>query len=364
MITVKESRHDSTISPPLLMVTELRVNNLLFDHYTQNPVFSYKNNSLSFFVAAPSFIDEKQTTYYCRLGGGPDSNWSEASHNPVFNFLNLPPGRYQLNMKASFPSGWYPTQFLNYSFIIRPPWWQTWWFRFLSITIIFLAIAFGIRSYIRRKLERERILMEKKQAVEKERSRIATDMHDDLGAGLSRIKFLSETIGMKRQLQQPVDEDITSISGYATEMIGKMGEIVWALNEKNDSLSDLLAYSRSYAAEYLLENGISCKVNAPPEFSSSFVSGEFRRNVYLVIKEALHNIVKHSRADKVIIDIQADKQLVISIVDNGIGFDRANARAFSNGLNNMKKRMEEIQGRLEIIRNNGTTVILSAPFQI
>src|SRR6185437_205170 len=116
----------------------------------------------------------------------------------------------------------------------------------------------------------------KKRAVEKERTRIATDMHDDLGAGLSRIKFLSETIHLKKQMGQPVkEEDLGNIGRFANEMIDKMGEIVWALNEKNDSLSDLLSYTRSYAVDYLLSNGIDCVVDAEMDgCANRFVSGE------------------------------------------------------------------------------------------
>src|SRR5688572_33192101 len=139
-------------------------------------------------------------------------------------------------------------------------------------------------------------VLEKKQAIQKERTRIATDMHDDLGAGLSRIKFLSETIGIKQQQQQAVEEEISSIRNYSHEMIDKMGEIVWALNEKNDTLSDLLAYTRSYAVEYLSQNGIKSIIEKPEQFPQTFVSGEFRRNICLTVKEALHNIVKHAQA--------------------------------------------------------------------
>src|SRR4029078_5200124 len=147
--------------------------------------------------------------------------------------------------------------------------------------------------------EKEKVILERQQAIEKERTRIATDMHDDLDAGLSRIKFLSETIGIKKQKQTPFEEDISKSREYSHEMIDKMGEIVWALNEKNDSLSDLLSYSRSYAVEYLSQSGIECKVEVPDSFPAVFVSGEFRRNIYLVLKEALHNIVKHAQAGKV-----------------------------------------------------------------
>lgn len=209
-------------------------------------------------------------------------------------------------------------------------------------------------------LEAEEVL-QRKMAVEKERTRIATDMHDDLGAGLSRIKFLSETIGIKKQQQLPVEDEISSIRQYAHEMIDKMGEIVWALNEKNDSLSDLLAYTRAYAVEYLSQNGLQITVTAPDDFTALFVSGEFRRNIYLSVKETLHNIIKHAQANHVAISIAIDKVLTITIHDNGIGFNPALTRPYSNGLLNIKKRMTDIGGAMEINTSNGTSIRLSAP---
>ena len=183
------------------------------------------------------------------------------------------------------------------------------WFRIIAFTLATGLIILGVRFYFQRKLQVQKILLEKKQAVEKERTRIATDMHDDLGAGLSRIKFLSETIGMKKQQHLPIEDDINSIRTYSHEMIDKMGEIVWAFNEKNDSLEDLLSYTRSYTVEYLQENGIYCRVNEPDTLPEIEVSGEFRRNIYLTIKETLHNIVKHAEATKVFISIKVNIDL-------------------------------------------------------
>jgi signal transduction histidine kinase len=105
-------------------------------------------------------------------------------------------------------------------------------------------------------------------------------------------------------------------------------------------------------------------VNAPAVFPSIFVSGEFRRNIYLTIKEALHNIVKHASAIHVTVNIEIDKILRIGIHDDGVGFDGMNIRPFSNGLNNMQKRMKDISGQLEIIHDQGTIIILTAPLQI
>ena len=206
--------------------------------------------------------------------------------------------------------------------------------------------------------------LQRKMELEKERTRIATDMHDDLGAGLSRIKFLSETIGLKKQQQQPIEEDIIKIREYSHQMIDKMGEIVWALNEKNDSLSDLLSYSRSYSVEYLSQNGIQCKMITPDDILATKVSGEFRRNIYLVIKETLHNIVKHAQATLVSINIKTGKELSITIKDNGIGFNQNDIRLYSNGLINIKKRMADIGGIAKIESENGTAISLIVPLPV
>jgi signal transduction histidine kinase/ligand-binding sensor domain-containing protein len=331
----------------------------------QRMALPYIRNSVSFSIGASSFIDETQTRYTYLLEGSSDNKWSTPSLQSAINFIDLPPGKYTLRVKAQFLTPRYPEQEGAYTFIILPPWWQTWWFR---AVIILSFIGLGLlwaRSYTRRKLEKQRIALERKQAIEKERTRIATDMHDDLGAGLSRIKFLSETIGIKKQQQLPIEEEITGIRQYSHEMIDKMGEIVWALNEKNDSLIDLLSYTRSYAVEYLMQAGIVCEAEAPEGLSSRHVSGEFRRNVYLTIKEALHNIVKHAQADRVFIGIQVDGKLTVTIEDDGIGFDKNHIRPFSNGLANMEKRVREIGGELLIMNGSGkrpgTTIRLTIP---
>ena len=322
----------------------------------------YNRNTLSFFVGATSFINENLTRYSWLLEGSRNPKWSTPSSRPDIGLVNLPPGKYTLQVKAQFLTGRYPDRTAAWSFIIRPPWWQTWWFRTLFVLVFAAIIVTLIRIYIRNRLEIQRTRLEKKQAVEKERTRIATDMHDDLGAGLSRIKFLSETIHLKKQTGQPVQDDLGNIGRYANEMIDKMGEIVWALNEKNDSLNDLLSYTRSYAAEYLEQSGIPCTLDAPPaDIASRFVSGEFRRNVYLTIKEALHNIVKHSKAHNVTIRIQAGKDLIIIIEDDGVGFDPDGIRPYGNGLNNMRQRVSDIGGQLQISHGDGTTVRLIVP---
>ena len=324
-------------------------------------VLKHFQNNLAFHLSAPSFIDEKQTRFSYKLEGSGNDNWSEPSSHASINFVNLSPGDYTLKAKAIFLHGLYPVAESSFSFTILPPWWLTWWFKSVVAVGVITLTLLALRYYIRRKLELQRVMLEKKQAIEKERTRIATDMHDDLGAGLSQIKFLSEAIGMKRQKHLPIEEEVSSIRNFSDEMIDKMGEIVWALNEKNDTLSDLLSYTRSYAVEYLAQNGINCHIEEPENIAPLNVSGEFRRNIYLTVKEALHNIVKHAQATEVWIKIEVAKWLFIKIKDNGIGINNASPSPFGNGITSMRNRMQELKGNFEAESKDGTVIRLTAP---
>ena len=358
VIKITPEKKEISNYSPTLMVSMLKAGK---DTINNGTSLTHKQNNLSFNFTATSFLNEKQVQYSYRLQGGTNNQWSEPSNNTTVSFIDLPPGDYSLDIKANFPAGRYAEQSISYKFSITPAWWQTWWFKSIAGLLIIGLLIIGFRLYYRRKLEKKMAILEKQQAVEKERTRIATDMHDDLGAGLSRIKFLSETIGIKKQQHEPIEEDVNKIREYSHEMIDKMGEIVWALNEKNDSLSDLLSYTRAYTMEYLAQNGINCKTEMPDNFPSVFVSGEFRRNVFLTIKEALHNVVKHSQATEVKLTVNINHHLTIDLKDNGTGFDQNNIRSFSNGLSNMESRVKEIGGKIEIRNKQGTVVNLSIP---
>ena len=358
VIKITPEKQEASNYAPTLMVSMLKAGK---DTISTGTSLKHKQNNLNFYFTATSFLNEKQIMYSYRLQGGTNNQWSEPSNNTTVSFINLLPGDYQLDLKANFPASRYPEQTISYPFTIAPPWWQTSWFRGSAGILIIGLLIIAVRFYSRRKLEKKLVALERLQAIEKERTRIATDMHDDLGAGLSRIKFLSETIGIKKQQEQPIDEEVSSIRNYSHEMIDKMGEIVWALNEKNDTLSDLLSYTRAYAVEYLSQNGIECLVSIPDNFPSIFVSGEFRRNIFLSLKEALHNIAKHSQANCVNIGVNINHQLTITVQDDGVGFDAEHVRPFSNGLTNMKKRVEELGGSINFKNEKGTTIRLSVP---
>lgn len=359
---VEPVRYTKDQAEPQLLIEEIKVNGKPVPQIVLPLRLKYFQRNISFNVAAPSFIDEKQIKYSYLLTGGGNTEWSDTTADAGINLLNLSPGSYSLRVKAFFPSTSYATKEVRFSFVIFPPWWRTWWFRLIAGLLITGLVITAVRTYYRRKLEKQRNILEKKQAIEKERTRIATDMHDDLGAGLSTIRFLSEKV-KRNTFSEVTKNDAEKIVTNSNDLVQKMNEIIWAMNEKNDTLEDLLFYTRAYAAEYCEENNLSCETRLPEKIPPVVVNGELRRNVFLTVKESLHNIVKHAGAEKVTLDFIVDTSLVITVKDNGQGFS-VNTTDSGNGLRNMKKRIESINGIFEIVSNNGVLIKLIIPLQV
>ena len=195
------------------------------------------------------------------------------------------------------------------------------------------------------------------QAQQEERNRISADMHDDLGAGMTTIRLYSELA--KNKLPENSIPEIDKISSSANELLNKMNAIIWSMSSSNDSLGNMIAYIRSYAIEYFENTGINCRISIPANLPNIEVIGEIRRNVFLVVKEALNNILKHSKATDVEITLtRIDNDLILYIQDNGIGIDLDKLRLFGNGLKNMKKRMADVNIEFSIENKNGTLVTL------
>jgi len=215
------------------------------------------------------------------------------------------------------------------------------------------------------KLEAEKQSFETQIAVlnaqQEERNRISADMHDDLGAGVTAIRLYSELA--KKRIGKEVIPELEKISSSANELLNNMNAIIWTMSSSNDSLDNMVAYIRGYALEYFENTGINCRIKIEEDLPNIAVAGEVRRNIYLVVKEALNNILKHSKATEVIISLKkSEDQFSVYIQDNGVGIDFDNLRRFGNGLINMKKRMEKSQITFSIESNNGTLVSLHRKF--
>ncbi len=197
------------------------------------------------------------------------------------------------------------------------------------------------------------------KAQQEERQRISTDMHDELGAGMTAIRLMSEIARNKMKESTPVE--IEKISHSADDVLNKMNAIIWSMNSGNDTLDNLVSYIRSYAIEYFDSTPIACKVHVPEQMAEKELAGDKRRNIFLSVKETLNNILKHSSGTEAIIEITTGTSLHIRISDNGKGIDLDNLRQFGNGLKNMARRMEGIGGTYRIENQGGTVTTLDLP---
>jgi signal transduction histidine kinase len=211
------------------------------------------------------------------------------------------------------------------------------------------------------KLDVERKVLENQIAIikaqQEERNRISADMHDDLGAGMTTIRLYSE-LAKSRIKDQSIPE-IEKISSSANELLNKMNAIIWSMSSSNDSLGNMVAYIRSYSLEYFENTGVNCHIHLPENLPNIVVNGEIRRNVFLVVKEALNNILKHAKATEVNITLErVPDGLKLYIHDNGTGIDFEKLRQFGNGLKNMKKRMADVNIEFSIENKEGTLITL------
>jgi len=293
---------------------------------------SHRQNAFTISFASPSFINEKATRYRYWLKGSNQADWSAASTNHSITFSNLAPGEYSFWVKTEEGA-----DVSKLSINIKAPFWQRWWFYGLLV----LAVA-GL-SYM---LYRYRLRQMLK--VEKLRQKISTDLHDDIGATLTGVGFLTE-MARARDLPEDKRQQYLATAAAETKNISeRLGDIVWSINPQYDKLEILLYKMRRYAGELLESKGIRYEIELPENESEIRLGMENRQHLYLIFKEALNNIIKYAQADFVSIKItRQQKELCISIIDNGIGFD-ASRTEMGNGIGNMQYRAKLAGGHCTV----------------
>jgi len=197
-------------------------------------------------------------------------------------------------------------------------------------------------------------LLERQTALERERTRIARDIHDDLGAHLSEITILSELAQRDQGDTNKTGEHVRKISINVRQVIDSMDEIVWAVNPRNDTLPHLVSYTGQFAMQFLTMAGIRCHLDLPDQPPHRALSAEVRHNLFLVVKEALNNVVRHAHASETWLRIHVTASaLELIIEDNGVGFNHPPDDARCDGLRNLRQRMDEINGRCQIESKKG-----------
>lgn len=319
---------------------------------------SYDLNHLSFHFSAIDWSAPDKIKYSYRMIGL-DEEWSNPSEETIADYRNLSHGEYEFQVRAIGQSHVW-TESFKYSFIIRPSWWQTGWFKALAIVAALVLAFFMIRFIYYYQLRKERTVLEKQLAVQLERQRIAAEMHDDIGAGLSGIRLMTEMAIMRSKNVESVSE-IEKIYNSVGDISSKMKVVIWSLNTENDSLGNLLTYLQKQARQMMENYPGSFSMNMPELVPDIKISGETRRHIYLAVKEALHNIIKHSGADKINLTISYEDKLIIGVSDNGNGMNTGESSNSGNGLKNMKNRMKEIGGKFSVINKDGLTLIFEIP---
>ena len=317
-----------------------------------------ETRELTIDVAAPSFIDEKRVRFSYLLNGNDKGQWSLPTPEASFRFINLQPAKYTLHIRADFPVGHYAAQDLVYQFTILPPWWQTWWFRTSLVIISLIVVRLMIKAYYQRKLQKQKIIFEREQAIQQERTRIAMEMHDDLGSGLTAIRYLAG--GLVSNSLPSIKEKAAKIETSAKQLVDNMNDIIWTIKSDNNSLADILGYIRKQAADMLENVGIDYQFDFPKDPGNFILTNDQKRNLLLISKEAVHNVIKHSQATMVRVTArQNEKYLHLGFSDNGKGMDHGDTFHSGNGLKNMRQRTAQINGNIEIINDRGTTVMVT-----
>jgi signal transduction histidine kinase len=288
-------------------------------------------------------------------------DWIHCGNERTALFMNLDPGKYVFKVKASNNDGVWNEEGTSIKVIIIPPFWQRLWFKMMLGLLVLSGIIGLVRFLSIRKLQQRLSVLEHQRAMEKERTRISSDMHDEVGASLTHIAITSELLkkSMNHTQRNEVRDYVEEISRTAREVIDHIGEIIWAINPRYDSLDNLMAYIREYAGNFFETSPIRCRYDLPEHVPPLALTSEARRNLFLVTKEALHNILKHAEAKEVQIKMALHRHdLELSIADNGKGFCHQDVSRFGNGLNNMQKRMADIGGQFEISSQPGAGTII------
>jgi signal transduction histidine kinase len=298
---------------------------------------------------------------------GLEKNWQEGTRDRSANYRYLPPGKYVFHVIASNNDGIWNTRGSRFAFTVLPYFWQTTWFRFASWFASALLVGGLVWLAARRRNAVRMAFIERAHALERERARIARDIHDDLGSGLTRIMLLSQSARAELGQDSPAAMEIENISRAAEGLSRSMDEVVWAVDPRQDTLEGLVGYITSTAQETLRTAGIRFRFEAPNVLPPWPLSAESRHGLFLAFKEALHNIIRHASAQtvRIIFRMETDSYS-LTMEDDGKGFDPdspGSRGGGGRGLGNMRERLAEMGGRCDIekIPDGGTRVVFSIP---
>lgn len=347
--------------PPPVVIEEVLVDRKPVSPLSPSRLPPGRGKVVEFRYTGNSLVAPEKVLYRYRLEGY-DNEWTDAGNRREAFYTNLRPGPYRFQVVACNNHGVWNQAGASVALVFAPYFHQTWAF-YVLCGLASVTTAFGLHRRRVRVLARIQRL-EQQHALDLERSRIAQDMHDEMGSSLTRIRLLSELA--RRDLHEPsaAEPHLAKIQHTSGELFRSMDEIVWTVNPRHDTLDSLVGYICRYSQNYLGLAGIRCRLDVPAAPLNQPLTSEQRHNLLLAVKEALHNAVRHAQAAEVWMRVAVtSSQLVIAIEDDGRGFNSSDADANRNGLANMRRRLEELRGRMEIVSSpgHGTKILLYLP---
>ena len=312
---------------------------------------------------AASFVTPGKVRFRYKLEGV-DLDWVEAGAQRRAYFTKLPPAHYRFRVTACNNDGVWNERGAALGLIFQPFFWQTAWFKFVLAAALAGILTGAVRWISLRKVRARLAVLERERAVNQERERIARDIHDEVGASLTQLNLIGDLGRTENSSLEKSAQSLGQAAGIAREAVQKLDELVWAVNPRHDTITGLLDYLSFQLEEMLAPTNIRGRLDVPSDLPPQTVSSHARHQVLLGVKEALHNIIKYSAAREVWLRVALNEaELIVSVEDDGRGFELSQVGPLSNGIANMRHRIEEVGGRFEIASQpgHGTQVRFKIP---
>lgn len=309
-------------------------------------IFNHEQNFIGFEFVGLSFSNPEEILYEYRLRGI-DQDWL-MTRSRVIRYTTLPDGEFRFEVRARNPDGYWSAQRASITFRIDPPFWKSWWFILLMLITSVLISAFLYNYYkISKLVDLERI-----------RIRIASDLHDDVGASLTEIALQADFL-QATQKDHKISESLKQMGDMSRKIVTTMDDIVWSIDARNDTFGDLHDRMQDYANNVLMHKEIEPRFHFKGFDGSKTMSLEIRQNIYLIYKEAINNAAKHSKATMLEVFFERnDSTYMLKISDNGVGMPEK-LRSGGHGLKNMRLRAQRIKADIQIENKNGLTIIIT-----
>ena len=307
------------------------------------------NNLLVEYVGL-DFRSDRELKYQYKLDGV-DADWSAPTDQRSVNYASLAPGSYEFMVRAINQEGLVSPEPAMLQIKILPPIWRQWWFIFAAVTMLALAAFAAHRYRVSRLMELLNV-----------RARIASDLHDDIGSNLTKIAILSE-VAQSGSRSVMTERPLTAIARISRESVASMSDIVWAIDPRRDTHHDLIRRMRQFAIDMLGGAGAQVRISVTGDDQPRRIGPDFRRQVFLIFKEAVHNAARHSSCSKAEIEIKMERSgLTLTVQDDGTGFD-TDHDSDGQGLASMRRRAQSLRGTIEVISGRrGTAIILMVPW--